>query len=121
MSDEIYISIVLSGGQFYILTDKSGSITAFRDTEDGTSYYETSYNASHERGYEASMSACINNMTYSPSIIKVSGLEEIRTMVGPEPHLFDLRHVSGYMTGIPIPDPVVGQEYWDKGVKPRLR
>jgi hypothetical protein len=117
---EFYISIVLSGGRYYIATSKTGVISAFPTAKDGTKFYEDSYNTSHERGYEASMSACINHMTYSPSIVKVSGLDEIKKMVGPEPHLFGLSHISGSMTVISIPDLSVGQEYWDKGEKPKL-
>ena len=118
--NDFYISIVLSDGKYYITTEENGVISAFKTDQDGLNYYESSYMEWHKRSNEAPMSACINHMTFSPSIVKVSGLEEIKKMVGPEPHLFGLSHVSGHMTGIPIPDLEVGQKYWDKGAKPKL-
>jgi|ADurb_Leu_01_Slu_FD_contig_111_204794_length_4986_multi_2_in_0_out_0_3 hypothetical protein len=117
---DIYISIMKSDDKFYITTDKKGIISGFKTKEDGVSSYEKLYMEWHQRSHEASMSACLGYMTFQPSIVKVSGVDEIRKMVGNEPHLFDLSHVSGYMTGIQIPDPAVGQEYWDKGAKPQL-
>jgi hypothetical protein len=116
----IYISIVLSDGKFYVTTDKKGIISGFKTSQEGVTAYENLYMEWHKKDYEASMSACLNHMAFRPSIVKVSGVEEIRKIVGDEPHLFDISHVSGFLTGIQIPDPVVGQEYWDKGAKPQL-
>lgn len=119
-NEEFYISIVLSDDNYYITTQKNGVILAFKTEQDGLNHYESSYMEWYQRGHEASMSACLNHMTFRPSIVKVLGLEEIKNMVGPEPHLIGLNHVSGHMTGIPIPDLEVAQKYWDKGMKTQL-
>ena len=119
MSD-FYISIMLSDEKFYITTDKKGVISAFKTEQDGLKSFEELYMEWHRKDYKESMSPCINNSYFKPSIVKVSGIEEIRKMVGDEPHLFDISHSSGFLTGIQIPDLVVGQEYWDKGAKPQL-
>lgn len=117
---DVYISIVWSGGEYYITTDHRGIISAFVSEKNGLDAYENMYMEWHNRSHEASMSACLGHMTFQPSIVKVSGVDEIKKIVGDEPHIFDLRHVSGYMTGLKIPDPEVGKKYWDKGAKPKL-
>jgi hypothetical protein len=118
--DDIYISIILSDGNYYITTDRKGIISAFVSEKSGLDAYEKMYMEWHDRSHEASMSACLNHITFQPSIVKVSGVDEIKKIVGEDPHLFDLRNVSGFMTGLKISDIEIGKKYWDKGAKPQL-
>jgi len=116
----IYVVLIdTREGCFLLAADKNFSIQSFKTKKEAIAFFEDSYNDSHKRGYTSSMSACINWITYNPSIIKVSNLDEIgKNIVGNKPRGFKLHHISGLMYGIStIPEAIT---YWKRGIKPKL-
>lgn len=91
-------------------------VQGFKSEMDGIRYFEDSYNRFHRRGYEASMSALINSITFQPSIVQTP-LEEI------EPYMIEkrattVRNVSGSMTIILLKPEA--EKLWAQGAKPNL-
>ena len=118
--NDIYISVVKCNEKYYIAMGReSGVVNAYLTQEDGLKSYEKTYNEWHNRSHEASMSACLNYMYFQPSVVFVSGIQEIMKIASP-PAIYDLHHVSGHMVGLLIPDSKVGEEYWNRGKKPQL-
>jgi hypothetical protein len=115
----VYIVLILAEENVYILAMKDFNILAFNSLEKAISYFEDSYNSNHDRGYEASMSACLNFITYQPSVIKVENIEDIKNNVAAvEPKYIQLSHVSGFIKGITTREEAI--ELWNSGKKPNL-
>jgi hypothetical protein len=95
------------------------TVAGWESVEDGIQEYEDNYNRNHIRGYEASMSACINFMFMQPSIIWIDSDEGLHAIVGPEPELQHCSHVSGGFLGL-VTLEEVSAPMWGKGAKPRL-
>lgn len=120
MDEKIYISIIKSNDNYYIKLNRSSAVEAFKTETEGVRFFEDGYNRHIQSGAEGAASACLNNMFFSPSIVCVEGLKEIKKIVGDHPKPYSLSHVSGYMVALMIPDINIGEDYWNKGVKPRL-
>jgi predicted ATPase len=115
----MYIALILAEEKVYILATNDFNVLAFTSLEKAISYFEDSYNCNHNRGYEASMSACLNFITYQPSVIKVENIEDIKNSVAAvEPKCVQLSHVSGFIKCITTRDKAI--ELWNKGKKPSL-
>jgi len=105
---DVYISIMFSDGEYYITTDHRGIISAFISEKAGIESYKNLYTTWNR------------NTTFQPSIVRISGVDEIKKIVGDDPRLFNLSYASGYITGIRIPDKKIGEEFWNKGAKPQF-
>lgn len=115
----MYIALILSDNKVYILATNNYDVLGFTSLNKAISYFEDSYNSSHGRGYEASMSACLNYITFQPSIIEVENFEDIKNNIAAqEPKKVQLSHVSGFMKAISTKDEAI--EFWNKGKKPQL-
>ena len=104
---------------FYWLADKDGeqwAVRGFTSKEQGLRYFESAYEAAHDRGYEASMSATINWIQFQPSIV---GFER-RTQMLPfyEGRPCTLSSVAGRLNVLTGKGKL--QKLWDKGAKPKL-
>jgi hypothetical protein len=62
------------------------------------------------------MSACINAISFRPSILKLS-IEEIKQHLDGDAHAVTIRNVSGSMTLLPLKDV---DQLWESGRKPQL-
>lgn len=115
-----YVCIVKAGdvSGVMLLKDETGyNVHGFKSEAEGLRYFEDSYNRAHSRGYEASMSACINSITFQPSIVPLS-LEEI-TANASEMKAVTVHNVSGRMTLLPLVAEAADR-FWESGSKPRL-
>ena len=116
----MYIAIIKSGEKFFVMANRDdNSIAVFESVGDGLRSFEDAYNRNHRRGFEASMSACINYIQFQPSIVKVEGLEDVKKRICPDqPRLARLNSIAGIMTVITTREGI--EEIWEKGRKPQL-
>lgn len=115
----MYIVLIQSKEDYYILANSDDSISSFNTEEDAIKYFEKGYRSYHYRSYEGSMSACLNFLTFRPSIIKIKDVEDIRDNIAAEkPRKITLSHVSGSMDVITTREKA--KELWESGKKPRL-
>lgn len=117
----MYVSLVKTDSNLLLLCDREGNVTAFPTETEGIRYYEDSYRRFHLRSHESSMSACLNWMTYRPSILPVADTADImKRLVGAVPfRRVTCHHVSGSMEGIVCAAENADKE-WEAGTKPRL-
>ena len=120
MADAPYVCLVQADGITGLMLTKTPegpyNIHGFESMGDGLRYFEDSYNRAHGRSYEASMSACINAISFRPSILKLS-IEEIKQHLDGDAHAVTIRNVSGSMTLLPLKDV---DQLWESGRKPQL-
>lgn len=94
-------------------------IQGFERESEGLRFFERGYSQNHGRGYEASMSACIFDIQYSPRIVELD-LETIQAdLLGDELRLKGLSSVAGHMTGLVCAGPKAAEMY-ETGSVPRL-
>ncbi len=117
-NENVFIALIKSDEKVYIMIgDKA--VMAFKTKREGLDFFESAYNNGHNRGYESSMSACLNWMSYNPSIVKISNQEELKHLATNPPEAVALSSISGFMTGFKTREEV-GGKYWESGVKPKL-
>jgi hypothetical protein len=116
----LYIAVMKTVEGYFVKVGKQDyAIIVFESARKGLDHFESAYNRNHARGYEASMSACINNIQYQPSIVAVSDLDDIKKRICPdEPKLVKLCGVSGFLTAITTREGI--DKIWEEGVKPNL-
>lgn len=71
----------------------------------GVNYFEEAYNRAHSRGYEPSMSACINFVQLQPKVVAFDSIEDLEKKLLPKgacrsPHR--LSTVSGSYDVLPL-------------------
>lgn len=115
----MYIALILAEEKVYILANKDFNVVCFKSLKKAISYFEDCYNSNHSRGFEASMSACLNYITFQPSIINVDNIEDIKNNVAAEEaRNVELYHVSGFVNGITTREKAI--DLWNSGRKPSL-
>jgi len=116
----MYIILIESEKKYYILVNNEDySVLGFNTEKEGIEYFEKAYKSCHSCSYEGSMSACLNFLTFRPSIIKIKDVEDIRDNIAVEkPRKVTLSHVSGSMDVITTREKA--KELWESGKKPRL-
>jgi len=123
MNGKLYVILIDTNKGIFLLTHgRDMEIHAFKTEKEALEHFEDGYNDCHKRGYEPSMSALVNGITFRPSVIEIPTPNEIEYLrndvVGKEPHGFTLRNVSGMMYGLStIPG---ARKLWEGGVKPKL-
>lgn len=116
-----FIALFKSDNNLYIAAGSQppNAIIAFETIEKGLDYFEDGYNRFHNRGYESSMSACVNFIQFTPSIVEFKDLEEIKNNIAAEePRLVVVSSISGRMTGITTKKEAIS--YYEKGAVPSL-
>jgi hypothetical protein len=104
---------------FFILSDDDGVIQIENSESTWVRSFEDKYNAKHRQNYEGSMSACINYISFRPSVVRVESAEDIGERLLNIPFkIQSVRNVSGGFTGV-TSDKDMSEE-WEKGVKPRM-
>lgn len=98
-------------------TDGVWHILGFPSEQAGLEYFEKAYERFHSRGYEASMSACLNWLFFKPSIIRAT-IEELREMVAKQ-SVSRIGNVSGSVNVIPLKTSLA-KPMWESGSKPAL-
>ena len=118
--DEIAAVIFKSSGKYYFMLNADGSIAAFKTLQKGSEYFTDGYKSNHRRGYEASMSACINYISFTPSVIATT-LDKIKLLVGEPPyHPVTIGNVSGRMYGLECVNVPDTEKIFEAGFKPAL-
>ncbi len=117
----IFIAIIKTTDDLFVLLNQDRSVCGFRTVDAGLGSFEQKYESGHRRGYEASMSACINWMTMQPSIVTIEDPEEIRQWVDDADNLksCSVSGIAGSFLGLKL-DPTKAMPVWDGGVKPKL-
>lgn len=122
ITDPFYICLIKTSDEIAVMAnrDEGGSIAARQHSHEWVREFEDQYNRNHSRGYEASMSACINFIMMQPSFIRVEGLDDIKTRIL-DPDTAQLKRyssVAGGFSGITSKIPL--DELWQSGIKPNL-
>ena len=121
----LYLALVRLGSgtpesMHIFMAASSGELQAFPSLGEGLRFFEEGYARSHARGYETSISACINHLFFEPWIVQISSLEKIVQAIGEPPYkLIQARHISGFMKGIAVL-PSEADVLKSQGVKPKL-
>lgn len=119
------VVLVEAGDDYYVqVSERDHSVVGFDTVEAGVSSIELAYERNHARGYEASMSACVNWIYYHRAVVALKSVDHLRKKLLPdvpdsELKLFTLSHVSGFMTGI-MADKTKARRAWKTAAKPRL-
>ena len=125
MNDKTYVAVMkTSEGYFLMLNrgkDNVRSILAWKDMRSALNYFENGYNDNHRRGYEHSMSACINFITFNPRILEFNGLQDIidklKLVAGEK--VMTLRNISGNYEVMKL-DYTLTEPLYNQGVTPKL-
>ena len=115
----MFIALILAEEKVYMLANDEFDVIGFSTLRKAKNYFENSYKSAHSRSYEGSMSACLNYITFQPSIIEIKDVEDIRNNIAEEkPKTVRLSHLSGFMNAITTREGV--KELWNSGIKPKL-
>lgn len=136
----LWVVVIRADDRYWLLAQrhedqKNGrsSVVAFESKSKAVDHFEAAYNRNHDRGFEASMSACINGITYQPSVVgpinskwKANDDAGVRRSfnelisVDGKMHLHQLSHVSGYVLAHLCDNQQAVGRLWEAGTKPRL-
>lgn len=118
-----YVSLIKVEDKVYLMLNRNKQIHGFKTEKEGLSFFEDGYNNCHKRSYESSMSACVNGMFFQPSIIKVEGLDDIRSFITDNEkdgiNVKQISNISGSFIVI-LADTDLGKKKWEEGRKPKL-
>lgn len=123
---KVVIALIDTSERIGIMACREGNkvnIMGFKDEEEALSYFSTGYNNNHARGYEASMSATLNYIQFTPSIVEFENFEELLDTLFKDVETYEsesIRNISGSMHLVKIPDQEIAKKYWSEGKNPRL-
>jgi len=112
------------GNKVYLLIGDDNTIQAFETVRKGLDYFERSYSDAHSRGYESSMSACLNSIQFRPAVHewRYEDASKLIEMGVIDLHTFksyNLRNISGSMKGA-LCTGVNAMEWHESGIVPKL-
>lgn len=99
-----FASIVKAQQCFYLVATKENdkwAVQGFHSLKEGRNYYERGYGEFHNRGYESSMSATLNWLTFQPSIVELT-IKEMEDLTEKPLRVMSIRNCSGGFKGIPL-------------------
>lgn len=111
-----------SKGMFWLCDSRPPyAIAGFESAGDGLRHFTDGYNRNHRRGYEPSMSACINFIQFQPAIVRIHSLDDLKAVLDdPEkPTVMTYGSIAGRMTGVPV-NVEKATPVWEAGQKPAL-
>ena len=137
---KLWVVFIRADDRYWLLSGKSSedngrtSVMAFESEQAALDRFEAAYNRNHDRGYEASMSACLNYITYQPSV--VGPIDDKWQFVSKKParswkfnelisgdgkmHTHQLSHVSGFVLAHLCDNQELVAKLWSAGKKPSL-
>lgn len=121
----IVVQVDVNGQIRYFILTSGNDIAGWKTEEEALKYFEDTYNRKHRSGYEASMSVCINWLSFHPSIIKTNAdtQGDLKRLVGPPPddgyRKVTVHNIAGSITGVECKGENIANE-WEHGTKPRL-
>ena len=103
----------------YLMCAKDGAIFINDNQVDAVRAVEDSYNRNHARGYEASMSACVHDIFFRPTVVQIP--EDIQQVILllVDMQLHHISNVSGRYYGRKLRKEAA-DELLKTSVKPRL-
>lgn len=117
-SEELAITVIEAKGQYFLGLTNDNMIWSFKNVKAGVRFFEDMYNRKHDQGYEASMSATLNYLSFQPSVLNAPPKEELKEGLANE-RVVRVSNVAGSFNGCLLKDEI-GKAWWDKGIKPRL-
>jgi hypothetical protein len=120
-SSKTYVAFFSNNKRLYLLmtNDTPHNIVGFETEEKALEYFTGGYNRMHDRGYESSMSACINFISFCPKIVGFNSLEKmIKVLKLNNAKLVHLSHVSGYYYALELPESAM--KLYEAGKSPEL-
>lgn len=118
--EQSFVSIVKTTEDLHLVLSKDTNgqwnVQGWHSKKEALAYYENGYQNFHKRDYQSSMSACINWMSFQPSIVALT-LDEIKELVS-DMQRHSLRNIAGGFDGIQLKPEAVA--IWENGAKPRL-
>lgn len=114
----------LADNKVYLLIGDENCVQAFKSERKALDCFEDSYNRSHSRGYEASISACLNAITYEPTIHSWQH-EDLQPLIDMDIinqetfRAYSMHHVSGSIKGALLTGDNA-LKWHEGGIKPRL-
>ncbi len=94
----MFIVMFETKNEYYIMSNSTGEITAFETELKGQQYFQDSYAASLHGSYESSVSATIHWITFSPMLVEVNSLDDMKeNLLANKPMFMTMRNVSGMM------------------------
>lgn len=115
---------IKADNKIYLHIGNENVVSDFETVERAMQFFERPYEKAHSRGYEASMSACINYITYQPRVHNweyenLSPLVEQGVIDNDTYRAYELSHVSGHVKGALCTG--VNAEIWhESGISPSL-
>jgi len=105
---------------YFLAAEKDGGILVKDDPKELIVSQENSYNEFHNRGYEASMSACMHSIQFQPVVVSIPTTEqEVINITEPDSKLYRLSAISGYGFGWKLTKEA-GDNLLKTSIKPRL-
>lgn len=112
-----------SENKVYLLMNED-SVRGFDTTGQALNYFEESYNRNHSRGYEASMSATLNYIQFTPAVHEWNH-DDLQPLVDDKVidldtfRAYSIYSISGRMKGA-LCTGEKAQEFHDNGITPSL-
>jgi hypothetical protein len=119
------VAILKADSRFWLLLGKDEGqyvIHGWDNIAAAVDYFEGAYNANHARGFEASMSACINHLQFAPAIVVFDDLQDLERKLLPSSTPRVAKHLSSVSGGydvIPL-ETHVAEPIWRAGRHPFL-
>lgn len=97
-----YVAMVGFEGGYYVLLGDDNGVIGFDSLRRGLDYFERAYNDNHSRGYEKSMSACLNFIAFQPKVVGIKNVRDLadRIVGSSQSVATQLSHISGYYNTI---------------------
>jgi hypothetical protein len=93
------------------------TIRGWKTSKEALEYWEGAYRRAHARSYEGSMSACLNFISFNPSILELT-LDEIAPLIAGDRRVVNLYTNSGSIDAVVLNNKAAA--FWERGSKPAL-
>ena len=108
----------------FLMTAKDGdtyNVLGFDSVQKGLDFFTNGYNRFHDRGYEASMSACVNFISFQPKVVGFEDFDALMDELVDKSSLTLVRigNIAGSYEVIPC-KPEAVRVYEERGVTPQL-
>ena len=122
--EQVHVAVFCCDGKYYLLlTNNNGifNIQGWTNKPEALAYFTRGYNQFHDRGYESSMSACINYIQFQPTILSFDNLQDMIQKLGLKEGSQPVRlsSISGYYVALPL-DTEMAKQFYDQGTRPAL-
>ena len=120
-----YVAVMHNSGGYYLMLNRDDNniltIRGWLKLSDALAWFTNAYNSNHDRGYESSMSACMNYIEFQPKILGFNGLQDMidKLKLSKGSRVSSISSVSGSYTVLVL-DPVLAEPLYNNGSSPEL-